>query len=108
MSSSGNTSCPDLSKLDPLDGNNYKRWCSKVLIFFEQTEIDYVLFKDPLTLLVVDPTEQIPPLPVLVKKNEDEVTKYKEDNKTARYHIMNHMVDNLFDPFMVQKSAKVI
>ncbi|GAA0147243.1 hypothetical protein LIER_06991 [Lithospermum erythrorhizon] len=108
MSSSSNTSHPDLSKLDPLDDHNYKRWSSKVLIFFEQIEIDYVLVKDPPTLLVFDPVEQTPPLPVLVKKNEDEVTKYEKDNKTTRYHIVNHMIDNLFDLFMVHKSVMVI
>ncbi|KAL9227788.1 hypothetical protein vseg_003439 [Gypsophila vaccaria] len=38
---------PDLSKLEPLDGNNYKRWSKKLLMFFEQLEVDYVLFNDP-------------------------------------------------------------
>ncbi|KAL9244119.1 hypothetical protein vseg_017927 [Gypsophila vaccaria] len=38
---------PDLSKLEPLDGNNYKRWSQKLLMFFEQLEVDYVMFNDP-------------------------------------------------------------
>ncbi|GAA0160445.1 hypothetical protein LIER_16996 [Lithospermum erythrorhizon] len=70
MSSSGSSSHPDLSKLEPLD--------------------------------------ETPPIVALVKKNEDDVVKYEKDNKTARYHILNHMVDNLFDLFMIHKSAKVI
>jgi len=35
---------PNLSKLEPLDGTNYKRWSHKLLIFFEQLEVDYVMF----------------------------------------------------------------
>ena len=35
----------DLSKLEPLDGTNYKRWSQKMLIFFEQLEVDYVLIE---------------------------------------------------------------
>ncbi|TYK30642.1 ty1-copia retrotransposon protein [Cucumis melo var. makuwa] len=37
---------PDLSKLEPLDGTNYRRWSKKLLIFFEQLEFDYVLTTD--------------------------------------------------------------
>ncbi|KAA0058501.1 ty1-copia retrotransposon protein [Cucumis melo var. makuwa] len=37
----------DLSKLEPLDGMNYRRWSQKLLIFFEQLEVDYVLTTDP-------------------------------------------------------------
>ncbi|KAL0401677.1 UNVERIFIED_CONTAM: Retrovirus-related Pol polyprotein from transposon TNT 1-94 [Sesamum latifolium] len=38
---------PDLSKLEPLDGTNFKRWSQKLLIFFEQLDVDYILFTDP-------------------------------------------------------------
>ena len=38
---------PDLSKLEALDGSNYKRWSLRMLIFFEHLEIDDVLFSDP-------------------------------------------------------------
>lgn len=37
----------DLSKLEPLDGSNFKRWSQKLLIFFEQLEVDYILFNEP-------------------------------------------------------------
>ncbi|KAL2237755.1 UNVERIFIED_CONTAM: hypothetical protein Sindi_0967200 [Sesamum indicum] len=37
----------DLSKLEPLDGTNYKGWSQKLLIFFKQLDVDYVLFKNP-------------------------------------------------------------
>ncbi|GJS43055.1 dehydrodolichyl diphosphate synthase 2-like protein [Tanacetum coccineum] len=46
MSVSFNKVFCDLSKLEPLDGTNYKRWSQKLLIFFEQLEIDYVLSQD--------------------------------------------------------------
>ena len=45
---------PDLSKLEPLDGNNYKRWSQKLLIFFEQIEIDYVLYEDVIEMIKAD------------------------------------------------------
>lgn len=46
MAISSSRSLPDLSKLEPLDGSNYKRWSQKLLIFFEQLEFDYVLFEE--------------------------------------------------------------
>ncbi|KAL0458633.1 UNVERIFIED_CONTAM: hypothetical protein Slati_0490500 [Sesamum latifolium] len=44
MDVSGFKALPDLSKLEPLDETNYKRWSQKLLIFFEQLDVDYVLF----------------------------------------------------------------
>ncbi|KAK9668634.1 hypothetical protein RND81_13G073600 [Saponaria officinalis] len=99
---------PDLSKLEPLDGNNYKRWSQKLLIFFEQLEIDYVLFKDPPKTAIPTNVETTPPVTAVVKSNEEEIKKFEKDNKTARCHLLNHMTNTLFDLFMVHKSAKVI
>ncbi|KAK9688852.1 hypothetical protein RND81_09G015900, partial [Saponaria officinalis] len=99
---------PDLSKLEPLDGNNYKRWSQKLLMFFEQLEIDYVLFKDPPKPAVPTNVETTPPVTVVVKSNEEEIKKFEKDNKTARCHLLNHMTNTLFDLFMIHKSAKVI
>jgi len=31
---------PNLSKLEPLNGASYKHWSQKLLIFFEQLEVD--------------------------------------------------------------------
>ncbi|GAA0184514.1 hypothetical protein LIER_31802 [Lithospermum erythrorhizon] len=78
MASSDSISRPDLSKLEPLD-----------------------------VALSTGSLEETP-IAALVKKNEDDIVKYEKDNKTARYHIVNHMVDNLFDLFMIHKSAKII
>ena len=44
MALSVHNALSDLSKLEPLDGTNYKRSPQKLLIFFEQVEVDYVLF----------------------------------------------------------------
>ncbi|KAK4389970.1 hypothetical protein Sango_2060300 [Sesamum angolense] len=38
---------PDLSKMELLDGTNFKHWSQKLLIFFEQLDVDYVLFQNP-------------------------------------------------------------
>ncbi|KAL9230709.1 hypothetical protein vseg_006025 [Gypsophila vaccaria] len=74
----------DLSKLEPLDGNNYKRWSQKLLMFFEQLEIDYVLFKDPPIAISFNDIEATPPLAAIVKSNEESISKFEKDNKTAR------------------------
>lgn len=36
----------DLSKLEPLDSINYQRWSQKILIFFKQLGVNYMLSKD--------------------------------------------------------------
>ena len=36
-----------MSKIEPLDSSNYRRWSQKLLILFEALEVDYVLFEDP-------------------------------------------------------------
>ena len=85
-----------MPKLESLDGNNYKRWSQKLLMFFEQLEIDYVLFNDapkPFT-----PSAESTPLAAsVVKSNEDDIKKFEKDNKTARYHLLNNMTNVLFD-----------
>lgn len=36
----------ELYHVEKLDGSNYKRWSQKLLMIFEQLEIDYVLSTD--------------------------------------------------------------
>ena len=36
----------ELHKIEPLDGTNYKHWSQKLLLCFEQLQIDYVLTSD--------------------------------------------------------------
>jgi len=101
-------SLPDLSKLDPLNGTNYKRWSQKLLMFFEQLDIDYVLFNDPHITITLSGVEVTDTIALIVSQNEQSIKKHDKDNKTARCHILNHMTNTLFDLFMVHKSAKII
>ncbi|KAL0448658.1 UNVERIFIED_CONTAM: hypothetical protein Slati_1422200 [Sesamum latifolium] len=102
----------DLSKLEPLDGTNYKRWSQKLLIFFEQLDVDYVLFQNPpetpaeASILAITPADTSA---VGTVKSEDEAKqKYNRDNKTVRGHLLNHMNNSLFDLSVNYRSAKDI
>ncbi|KAK9678778.1 hypothetical protein RND81_11G232700 [Saponaria officinalis] len=108
MAAFSSKTVPDLSKLEPLDGRNYKRWSQKLLMFFEQLEIDYVLTSDPPAPVVATTADATPPPNTAVKSNEETIKKHDKDNKTARCHLLNHMTNTLFDLFMVHKSAKTI
>ncbi|KAL0448446.1 UNVERIFIED_CONTAM: hypothetical protein Slati_1401000 [Sesamum latifolium] len=103
---------PNLSKLEPLDGTNYKRWSQRLIIFFEQLHVDYVLFTTPPELEVPAETSSIAITPITTegtkKSAEDAKVKYHRDNKTVRGYLLNHMNNTLFDLFVNQKSAKKI
>ncbi|KAL0437603.1 UNVERIFIED_CONTAM: hypothetical protein Sradi_0468200 [Sesamum radiatum] len=101
---------PDLSKLEFLDGTNYKRWSQKLIIFFEQVDVDYVLFTTPPEPGASTETSTVAITPVIIEKRpeEDAKVKYDRDNKTVRGHLLNHMNNALFDLFVKQKSAKEI
>lgn len=101
MDSSLFKTLPDLSKLEALDGSNYKRWAQRLLIFFEQLEIDYVLH------------ENCPERPIACDANpddnlEEKSKKYEQANKLVRGHLLSHMTNALFDLFISNKSAKAI
>ncbi|XP_075103853.1 uncharacterized protein LOC142178411 [Nicotiana tabacum] len=104
MTTTLNKTLPDISKLEPLDGNNYKRWSWKLLIFFEQLEVDYVLFND----LPADIVAESSNTANIVVADDAAKKKFKKDNKTVRGHLLNHMTNPLFDLFINYKSAKVI
>ncbi|KAK4402770.1 hypothetical protein Sango_1017700 [Sesamum angolense] len=78
----------DLSKMEPLDGTNFKRWSPKLLIFFEQLDVDYVLFTYPseITPQTTDASTAIVTTSQTVtdsSRREDELmAKYEKDNKT--------------------------
>nr|XP_009796253.1 PREDICTED: uncharacterized protein LOC104242843 [Nicotiana sylvestris] len=104
MATTLNKTLPDLSKLEPLDGNNYKRWSQKLLIFVEQLEVNYVLFNDPPADIVANSSNAANTITV------DDATKkkFEKDNKTVRGHLLNYMTNPLFDLFINYKSAEVI
>ncbi|XP_070048696.1 uncharacterized protein [Nicotiana tomentosiformis] len=101
---------PDLSKLEHLDGNNYKCWSHKLLIFFEQLEVDFVLFNELSANVVSNTTAVFDGSNTIVAIVVDDAAKknIKKDNKTVRGHLLNHMTNPLFDLFINYKSAKVI
>ncbi|KAL0367269.1 UNVERIFIED_CONTAM: hypothetical protein Sradi_3617000 [Sesamum radiatum] len=82
---------PDLSKLEPLDGTNYKEWSQKLLIFFEQLDVDYVLFTTPLEPEASTETSTVAITPVIIEKRPEEDAKviYERDNKTSAKKIWN-------------------
>ncbi|KAK4393567.1 hypothetical protein Sango_1827500 [Sesamum angolense] len=103
---------PDLSKMEPLDGTNFKRWSQKLLIFFKQLEVDYVLFTDPpeITTQTTDTsTAIITTSQTDSSRKEDELkAKYEKDNRMVRGHLLNYMTNTLFDLFVNHKSARTI
>ncbi|XP_021844984.2 uncharacterized protein [Spinacia oleracea] len=105
-----NKTLPDLSKLEPLNGKNYKRWSQKLLIFFEQFEIDYVLYED--VIEAIEENKAVAPDPSLsaedVKKAAEALTKKEKDYKLARAHILHHVNGFLFDLLITNRSSKSI
>ena len=85
---------PDMLKLEPLDGINYKRWSQKLLILFEALEVDYVLSEDPLAdpVSLANPSPATPVVTPLFegtkKLDEEAKKKYEKDNKTIRVMMM--------------------
>nr|XP_033508327.1 uncharacterized protein LOC117273298 [Nicotiana tomentosiformis] len=104
MDTTLNKTLCDMSKLEPLDGNNYKRWSQKLLIFFEQFVVDYVLFTKPPANVVADSSN----VATIVVADDAAKKKFEKDNKTVRGHMLNHMTNPLFDLFINYKYAKVI
>ncbi|KAK8321000.1 hypothetical protein V6Z11_A12G074100 [Gossypium hirsutum] len=100
MSTTTNKYIPGLPKLKPLDETNYRHWYQRMDIFFEELEVDYILFNPPATKKLEDSTA-VPEDPDVVAKK----TKFKKDNKMVRGHMLSHMANNLFDLFVKNKSA---
>lgn len=96
---------PNLSKLEPLDGTNYRRWLQKLLIFFEQIEVDYILFTDhhddqPDTMSILATSIATPLTDQTKKLVGDTRAKFEKDNKKIHGHLFNHMTNLLFDLFV--------
>ncbi|GJV60357.1 hypothetical protein Tco_1466457 [Tanacetum coccineum] len=89
MSVSFNKVFCDLSKLEPLDGTNYKRWSQKLLIFFEQLEIDYVLSQDAPENEATPEISIIPLIGSSQNETGEAKRKFEKDNRTARGHLLN-------------------
>ncbi|KAA3456982.1 ty1-copia retrotransposon protein [Gossypium australe] len=75
-----------------------------MVIFFKQLEVDYVLFNPPII-------EEVKDFATVLKVSDVDATteaKYDKENKMVRGHMLSHMPNNLFDPFVKDKSAKSI
>ena len=84
-------SLPELHKIKPLDGTNYKHWSQKLLLCFEQLEIDYVLtidYLDDSDTSQIDAEKSIAtpitPKTPTIPLDETAKKKLEKDNKLAR------------------------
>lgn len=106
---------PVLSKLEPFDGANYRCKSQKLLIFFEQLEVDYILTMELLDRskppVVTDATTTKDVAVVANTTTSKDATSdhvlamgknnFEKDNKIVCGHLLNHMMDSLFDMFVV-------
>ncbi|KAK8635369.1 hypothetical protein V6N13_004108 [Hibiscus sabdariffa] len=121
MFASGSKLIPDLSKLDAVDGFNYRRWSQRIMIFFEQLDLDHVLL-NPVPIFLVITTPMSLDADAVTTEGDGEpdaaaattvtavtaAEKYAKVNKTVRGHLLSHMSNKLFDMFHKERSAKVI
>ena len=95
-------SLPELHKIEPLDGTNYKRWSQKLLLCFEQLEIDYVLTTDysddsDISQTDTDKSLATPTTPKTPNIPLDETARKKleKDNKLAQSYLLNNMTNQI-------------
>ncbi|KAK3023996.1 hypothetical protein RJ639_044153, partial [Escallonia herrerae] len=90
----------DFMKLDRFDGTNFTRWQDKMMFLLTALKVQYVL--DP----------NLPPLPEITDNNSDETKaarkKREEDELVCRGHILNALLDRLYDLFTLSKCPKEI
>ncbi|PPE02526.1 hypothetical protein GOBAR_DD00420 [Gossypium barbadense] len=85
MFASINKYISDLSKLEPLDGTNTRRWPQRMVIFFEQLEVDLVLFNPPITK---EPRDSV----IVPKDSDVDATriKFEKEKNGQRSHVKPH------------------
>ena len=87
-------SIPDMSKIESLEGKNYKRWAVKVRFYLEQINVAYVLDDH------VIPSDETDKLAY--------ETKFAKDDKTFKGMLLHYMYNALLDIYMTYKHAKDI
>lgn len=90
----------DLVKLGRFDGINLTKWQDKMIFLLTALKIHYVL--DP----------NLTPVPESTEDDSDELKKerkkHKEDELLCRVHILNMMLDRLYDLYMDTQSGTEI
>ena len=86
----------NMSKLEPFDGNHYKRWFEHMLFYLEVIHVNYVLFDDCVPVNMPEPARSASALI------------YEKDNHICRGHILHYLSNSLFDIYYFYKSAKEI
>ena len=87
---------PDMSKLEPFDGNHYKRWFEHMLFYLEAIRVNYVLFDDCVPADMAEPA------------CFSSTLIYEKDNRICHGHILHYLSNYLFDIYRSYKSAKEI
>uniref|UniRef100_A0A2N9HRF5 Uncharacterized protein n=1 Tax=Fagus sylvatica TaxID=28930 RepID=A0A2N9HRF5_FAGSY len=90
------STAPDMSKLEPFDGNYYKRWSERMLFYLESIHVDFVLFNDRVPDDVLEPARSA------------SIRTYEKANRTCRGHILHYLSNSLFDIYCGYNSAKEI
>lgn len=130
MSSFVTKSAFDLTKIEPLNALNYRRWSVKMLIHFEAIELDYILTTNELSQVTqptlaepsqpetqvtildatLDPKTPEPKTPASLSPNlsQEAHTKHEKENMTVREIMLHFMSYTLLDIYVGYKSTKVI
>lgn len=104
-----NSAVPDLSKLQPLTGSNYRRWSEELKFFFQEIGLDYVLNEDKSFATSATPTSDNSQGETVSQSGKKKPEGTLEDyNRTCRGHIIRHLSEKLFDIYVNYDSAKEI
>ena len=90
------STAPDMSKLEPFDGNHCKRWSERMLFYLESIHVDYVLFNDHVSDEMHEPARSA------------SIRNFERDNHACRGHILHYLSNSLFDIYCGYNSAKEI
>ena len=90
----------ELVKLDRFDRTNFMRWQDKLKFLLTALKIFYVL--DPELAAIPEPTEED------TKERRAERKKRQEDELICRGHVLNALLDRLYDLYTSTQSAREI
>ncbi|KAK3003720.1 hypothetical protein RJ639_019326 [Escallonia herrerae] len=100
----------DLVKLDRFDDNNYARWKDKMMFLLTTLRISYILDPElwPPSEEPRTSAEGVPPDAEEFERVKKERKKCEEDELMCRGHILNGLLDRLYDLFTEIKYARDI